>query len=57
MDKGGDELHHLYLGTEMEIKDLTPFEKTKSGFHVSVGKRVYYYSNKIDRSRFDLLSV
>ncbi|HRX66462.1 MAG TPA: S9 family peptidase, partial [Mesotoga sp.] len=54
MDKGGDELHHLYLGTEEEIKDLTPFEKTKSGFHVSVGNRVYYYSNKIDRSRFDL---
>ncbi len=54
MDKGGDELHHLYLGTEEKIKDLTPFEKTKSGFHVSVGNSVYYYSNKIDRSRFDL---
>ena len=54
MDKGGDELHHLYLGSKEEIKDLTPFEKTKSGFHVSVGNRVYYYSNKVDRSRFDL---
>jgi len=54
MDKGGNELHHLYLFSDEEIRDLTPFEKTKSGFHMSVGDKVYYYSNRIDKSRFDL---
>ena len=32
MDNGGDELHHLYLGTEEKIKDLTPSRRPSQDF-------------------------
>jgi len=54
MDKGGNELHHLYLKRGAEVVDLTPVEGTKSGFHQFSGGYVYYFSNRLDKTRFDL---
>lgn len=54
MDKGGDELHHLYLQRDEKLVDLTPWEGTKSGFHRHTESGIYYYSNRLDKTRFDL---
>ena len=54
MDRGGNELHHLYLNRGGEVVDLTPVEGTKSGFHQFSGGHVYYFSNRLDKTRFDL---
>ena len=54
MDEGGNELHHLYINREGKTEDLTPFEGSKSGFFMSVSDRLYFFSNRLDKSRFDL---
>ncbi|GEM_PF-1586458 len=54
MDEGGNELHHLYINREGKTEDLTPFEGSKTGFLMSVSEKLYFFSNRLDKSRFDL---